>query len=849
MKHFLFVVLAGTLAFSCAQEVVDETSDPPEAVPELAGDTGKADGVFFKVKDYFKHTRELLLRDLVDRAASLATDELNDALGAIPYADLKLSETALFGLEAGYEGGSEISSISDLKAGLTQRFGETDFVTQINGIREAHLAQTDNTVFAESEFKVQFDGATSFRTDVEEVDLVFGFRPVQTLKARVVRAYPGNVSAILQNPVKAAIEARGFALPRSLNDLSKLSQGEAISLVGEGSFGMNFAANLPIFSFDPVNHLVLSARFSLGARIQLAGTLDVQLIRGESDLLYLDVGITKATLKGVRAALTSGWGLTDFPELLSVSVGSHSFSLGDIAEKVIKNFINKKGLLSYGIEGVAEGGEERITITRFRIRMNTPGDEVGAAVEQAVAGDLRLAQALADRPASGVEAMVSLERTVQSRRRYAGAHLISMRFFKETQTAQGSIYIDDGHHAQEVLFDRVKKSTGKFWATWGYRRLLVTSQTWTGGEFTGATANLRLSVTEADKFTDRDQTLDHVDAALLSVIDFDTVYQQLTVKYEELQHIVDLHCEECDDEDNDPWCEDEYEECIEKQITAEEAAAWKTELETLTGPIASGLDNTGYTAEFDSASTLAQELLDLKLTLSSVTESVGAFSSITGRTAILSDARITQRGLNLLFRTVDGPAFETRLKQVLTLIVSKRSKEHDKKFEKALDWLDDEEDKLTDMRQRYEAARKHYLALDDVSHVRLADEAIGDSAFILTDADPGDEVAATIRSLAEQKGSIAADMFDDLVDRADDLGLIQAVLKIISFGLADTLGFESHHLVAYTLVSLVEPAEREWLVSMDFESDGISDVNAYMRGTSQGFIEAGEFDLNLLLGQ
>ena len=88
---------------------------------------------------------------------------------------------------------------------------------------------------------------------------------------------------------------------------------------------------------------------------------------------------------------------------------------------------------------------------------------------------------------------------------------------------------------------------------------MLTSQSWQNGEYVGAKSNLRLTVTESDKFTERDQILDHVDAALLGVMDFDTAYVQLTRDFEEL-HEVDMYCDECNSNEGFS-CKRRYEQC------------------------------------------------------------------------------------------------------------------------------------------------------------------------------------------------------------------------------------------------------------------------------------------------
>ena len=879
MKKALCLMSVGffALALAACTESKEEPApveqvqqDPLEPVAVLDGDTGKGDGVLFKVKDYFRHTKELVLRDLIDRVASMATDELNDQLSAIPYVDIKLGETTLYGLEKGFEGGSEIASVKTLLAGLTQRFGEKDFVTEINTLRQAHLESSGDEYFAENEFKVDFKSSHSFHTEVLDVAVALGFSPQQTLRSRVVVAHDGNLEAMLKSPLEALSEMRGFVLPRSADDLRKLKPGESIALSGKGVIGANIGANIPIFGFSPIDHLVVNARFSIGAHVQLGGELDVQLIRGAGNLLYADVGLGGSSVKGVNVGVNSGWGLTDFPELLSVSIAGKEFTLGSIAEKVIRNYISKKKLLSYGVNAVASSSEERVSISRFEFDLSSNSEEIDAAIAQLVGGDVRLAQSLADRDGSGVRALVSLERNVNSRRRYLGAHISSMLFFTETTTDTGKIYIQDGDSAQEILYETLKKSTGKFWNKWGHKRTLVTSQTWLKGRLQGAEANLRIAVSESDSFTERDQVLDHVDAALLTLMDYDTLYLFMTQKFEELQHIVDLNCEECDDEhETDFFCEEKYEECVAKRITDARKKEWRAELKSRTDEVLTEIADPAFHKDFASAAAIVAGLLDLKLALSSVKETQALFSDTTGRTSILSDARFSQGGLDYLFRNITPEVFDERMREMLTLIVSKRSKEHDKKFEKAMDWLEDEDDKLDDMRDLYAKARKSYLALDEVSGVRIQNESVGNGAYVLAIAQDhtqegkspwdedeyqyaktaGDGLEITMRSLAEQKGVIAAELFDELTDRADDLGLLQAILKILSLGLADTLGFESHHLVAYTLNSLVPAEHREWLISMDFEEDAFTDINLYSRSKNDGeHIEAGEFDLDLLLG-
>ena len=52
------------------------------------------------------------------------------------------------------------------------------------------------------------------------------------------------------------------------------------------------------------------------------------------------------------------------------------------------------------------------------------------------------------------------------------------------------------------------------------------------------------------------------------------------------------------------------------------------------------------------------------------------------------------------------------------------------------------------------------------------------------------------------------------------------------------------------MATLIKPQHREWLISMDFENDGFSDVRFYSRGEAEdGLIAPGEFDLDSLLAR
>ena len=820
-------------------------TEEAEQVGTLTGGTGKADGIEYEIKDFFKTNKWLPLNDLVGRLAELATDKLNDQLADVPFVDIKLAETELYSAEAESIDMVETKGLKQLHTSLTQRFGATDFATLVNAVRLNHLQSSDDKVFAESEFSLSVGDHGVFQFLTEDLPATLGFWPNQLITSRVVVAYPGSVSALLQAPLEAVKSTRGFVLPRSVDDVVDMKPGESVALVGKGDLAINVGANIPIFAFDPISYLTISTRFSLGAKVHFSGTLDCQVIRGAGDIAYLEVGIKDWSMKAVRVALEDGWGLMAIPDFVSISVLGKTFTLGDVAEKAATNFLRKKGWLSAGVEYSASSTKSRITIDRFKFDLSSRGEELDRALEQGISGDLRLAQTLSDRSGSGVEELISFARDLNQTRTFVGAHVSSMRFFsQETETA-GSVIIEDEAGMQEILLHQMQQSKGKFWGTWGYRRLLIHSQRWADGKLAGATSNLRLAVSEADSFTERDQVLDHVDAALLTFLSFEELYGSLTEEFEKLQHKVDTHCEECDDEGGDPWCEDKYEECIDSLLSEEEVEAWKAKLEYMSGQTVSMVDDAGWDSEFMLPAEIVGQLLDVKLSLSAVKEFVAGFSDTTGRTSILTDQRFSMDGIDMLFQT-DPIFFQERLAQVLVLIVSKRSKPSEDKYESAEHRIQDDIKKLDAMMAKYEEIRAAYLQLDEITKVTVEGQAIADGAFILMPA--SDEAGdLTLRSIAEQKGLLAARLFDELIVIADDYDVLDWLQELFTLGLAEPLGFESHHWVSYTMLSLVPPEERELLFSMDFEEEAFNDVHAYGRGQDAELIGAGQFDLEQLL--
>lgn len=843
MKRLSCLLGLSILLTACAETALDDASEP---VGYLTGDNGKADGVAYSVKDYFKNTANLDLSDLVEQTVNLGHSELNAILSSVPYTDIQIQPTQVFTNNGGEVLGLSSSSLNALVNNLSTTYGSDAVTTEINQVRANHLTSSGKSLYAESEFSVALGGNFSFSTELGDGNGAVGFLPSSNLVARMVTLHgDGEINALPTQPLAAVFNQRGFVLPTSVDEIAQMAPGESITLLGNGRLGFNVGANLPVYSFDPINHLTLSARFHLGGRVLTEGELDIHLVRGDGDQVIVEVGISDVRSRGISAGIKSGFGLTDIPPLLEVDVGGQVWSLGQLAETLIKRRLDRSGLLSYGAEALSENAKSRVTLERFRLSLNQRHERLDRALIQAITGDLRLMQALADR-GEGVRQEVSFERNMNEQRRYRGAHLSSMRFFSERSTMEGSIRIEDEFGAQELLFEDLSESRGRFFRDWGFRRLIMTSSQWQDSRYVGSKANLRLAVTESDSFTARDQILDHVDAALLSVIDFNTTYNHLTRLYEELQHKVDIHCRRCTGNDS-PSCRSQYRRCMESVLTDDEIESWRSELLTETSTVVSQLSTNSDDPRLNTTQHYADGLLNLKLQLSSVKEVSAALADVAGDTEILSDVRFGQSGLDALFREVTRDDFEEQLRRMLVVIVSKRSRDYDQKFDRALEWVDRESGKISDIVDLYEDARTKYLQLDDQSRINIVGKSVGNGAY-LVEALSDEDNTPVIRSIAESKAKVVADMVDRMVDRGQRLSLVQSLVSIFSLGLIDPRAFESHHLITYTLTSLVEPSSREWLLSMNFEENILPDLQLFSRGSdNEGFIQSGQFGLDFLL--
>ncbi len=859
MRKTMCLFSATALLSACGgDDPAGSAGDQPPPIQTLSGDSGKADGRVFEVLDYFTDTLGLDLVDFLEIESDLASDALNEALSVVDFASVEVDTTRLYGVDSvpdEREGMFLVRDIGGLHSDLLRRFGEQDFVTRFNGMRRDALDRGDHAYFGESRFTVDLGTGKSFRTTAAGWGVGVGFDAGAAVTASVVAGYNGDIDDILKAPLGSISDIRHWVLPRTLDDLEALTAGESVGLRGRGRVGVNAGASIPVFAFADGGVVTVSARFAMGARAQLSGDLDIQVMRGEGNDLYIDVGVGNATIVGAHAAIEPGYGLAAVPAFYAFEVLGHEFELGDVADKIAKNMFKKAlrytGLDHTGVRGEVEIRNDRVTVNRFRFDLSQRSEELEQAVILAAGGDVRLAQTLADRPGAGVVSLVSLEREFNARRTYLGAQLAGLRWFTANAERHGTVFIETPEGVREFVIDEISRDTGRWFDESGWDRQVVVAQRWKDGQFFGATSNLRLTMRESDRWARRDAILDHLDALLLPVVGFDPLYKELGPEADELiAHLSEIcDCREFDEENNCVGLDDD---CVPEAIDDGTVQTWRTAARQSADAVLTQVSDAGLAPEFDQASKLAAELMRVKLAVSDVVDDQAGRSVSLSKGLLLLDARISQAGLDEIFQHTDRVQFEQRMSEILRLIVHNRFRQdYPRAMDKALDKVDKESDRLEDLTEIFGESQDEYGAIAEAAAIRIAGAPIGEGARVLvTEEGQATADGLTIRTIAHEKGAMAARFVDALVDRANDRSFLERLLEVLTLGLADPVGFRDSHLVAYTLLSLSPQSERELLVSLEFDDDDAPEpVRAYLRGAEADLIEAGEFDLDTLLGR
>ena len=822
--------LAGLLPLmACADSVSDDTSSDDEVI--TCAD-GKCDGVTRVVKDLYSDMRRLNLDDLVTLGAGFATSELNDALARLPYVDLKISPTALFGAERRELFGQVVQEdISALQTSLTQRLGEQAFAAQVNKLRLNTLSRMGGGVFAESHFKV--GGSFNHSWTVNHGDRVgqVGFTASPTIEAIVIAPYESVTEAMYESPLAALSASQGFILPRSLDEVLKLKAGSSVTLRGSGGIGVNFGVGVPLITGVLVDYLTISSRLSAGARASLSGDVDVQLVRGEGGDVFVDVGLSRQQVRHFELAVESGWGVEGLPAL-QLEVAGLRVNLADVLKRALERQLND--LISpFDARATSSASEGRLSVARFHFDLLSATPEQEQALAQTLRGDLRLAQALANRPGSGVAQLLDLNKQYERESSYLGFRFLSMRFFTSESVNQGVVYIDEDGVNQELLFSELEQEGGWFFTERGATWRQLTSTRSQGGRPIDAQNNARLTLRERDRFLTKDQILDHVDPLLAYFVGFDGAFNKIGALTDALSTFADQRCGYRPDA-GAPYAEREaWDTCVVNLPLEPEYGA----LVSAAREAAAGLSPRvpdDFAEGFASVSEVTRRLVDLKVGLSGIhdTPNVG----LTGpKGALVSQVRFSDDALHDLMSEGAPERLRVALREVLAMMHSDREEPADVKARDALKFAENKASAISNIVRVHAELTKRFAQYDRIAQLEVTpgEGRLSDTAHLLMipKSNPND---ATIGSIARLKGGVVSKLFDQLTSAAS--GLREPDLYVLG----------------YALLALTRPSEVELMVGFKFDPEhegGYSrhDVSLYSRGEA-AFIDAGQFSVDALIG-
>lgn len=821
-----------TLAFALLAACSDPapTDAPPaEAEPQGGVDcpTGKCDGVVDTVVDYYNDMRSLNLDDLVGLGIGYADEPLNEALSAVPWVDVSLGDTALFGLEEKALFGQVVQQdLGALRQSLTTRLGEKAFATRVTGWRENTLRTTPAQVFAESRFRIAQSFNPNWQMSAGDVLGDIGFVAAPSLEAVLIAPFEDNLEAAWASPLETIKATRGFILPRRAADVRDMAPGSMLALRGQGTLGFNLGVGLPITVGTIADYVALSARIHAAARVAMTGQLDVQLVRGEGDEAWLDVGMTGHTLKHFELALKTGWGIAGLPEV-NLDLGVVDVDLAEVAGNALEKQLNRR--LEVLRAGVSSSSDDyRLTVARFRFDLAREDDALIQALAQGLRGDVRLAQALANRGDSGVVQTLDLAKDARSESSYLGFRFLSMHFFTAEDSDVGRVQVDDGETARTILFSELERRSGFFFVERGVAWRQLTALESREGKLVDADVNVRLTMRESDSFFGKDQVLDHVDSMLGWLVGYSPVFNVLGPATDDLAELVDDACPLGAGGPRDSAAERrrEQRECLDRFATDSERVALRDAADAAWEEATKDGYVGDFGEDFAAVSEAARHLYTFKKAVSDQRWSDSP------KGVMLTQVRFSEAALGDIFGPADAKArFRSALEE--TLVLNEVDRDDD---------LDDKIDEMTDLVQkgrvsaigkvvdRFAIAADRWQQLDRVAGLSPFGDTIADHGHLLL-VPISDPASPDLATVAEFKGAVMADVMGDLMDAADSLG--------------EPEGF----VIGYALTSLTAPDTIELLSNYTFTdgADDVPDVQVYGRGDRAAFIDAGQFDLDALL--
>lgn len=782
---------------------------------------GKCDG-FSSIKSLVKDPRDLSLDDLLGAGVPLVIGRLNDLLSSSKWVDVKLAEPVLH----------DAAALDSLVSGLATLYGERELTTEVNELRRAHLAAGADKLYAELSLKLDASFGKQWQVPVKGLDvgnrqlsLPVGFDAGATIEGRLIQAH----ATAPADPLASAKVLRGFVVPRSVAELGQMKPGEVVALRGKGRLGANLSVGTPLVIAEPLSVLSYKLVLTAGLVAYVEGVLDIQLVRMGGSEIVLDVGVQQAKVRSARVAIEDGWGVQGLPTV-NVDIGAINVDLAQLVGKALTKQLDDKVNLVSAHAG-SSTSTTRASVARFRFDLAQANPaELEAALAQALVGDVRLAQALANRGAAGFEQDFDLLRSGVASTSEAGIDLLGLSFYRTTITSKGEVVAQTPGGVRSLLFDSLHEEGGIFVSSHGYTRVGLAGLTFapeSKAPPVGET-NLIVQLREADKGMERDKLVDHLDALILA-LGGEKAYAAIDAPANALERFAQSLCPGAKVHDT----------CVVQAATnAELAGMREAAMAAFTPTIANLPDDT-------------RELLVTAAThklLVQGTFEIQENGFIGPGTSIFMDFRLDDGALAQLATQRTGFDLKQALGDILGASEVDRDTDPADLMGERLGVASDAGKELDLIAQHYDAFAADYqrlLAAEGANIVGVG--TLGPSAleirFPIDAAKRPLYADATARSLAQARSERVQALFDALLADADDLGPHPE--QTVAYGLAAIapgdhldLRLAVDHFLEDTAFGWREPYRAAMYPTH---------VGGYARGPKTARIDGGQFDVDALV--
>ncbi len=842
----LLALLSIATTAACAVEGDEEPDSSEAAVTEL--------------KAYWADAKRLDLGDLTRVTVGFATDNLNDQLASSNFG-VRFEPPQVFATQAEpsrvLPDNAEIKALDTVVSGLAARFGENELGTQVNATRLRHLQSGTDKYYVESAFSARAGLGRSWSFDAsgllhDGAGVSLGFDANAELVSRVILAADDDeIGSLIQSPLAAAKEMRGFVYPRSLQDVRSMKPGEMFALRGLGKLGANFGVGAPILVAEPTGGLAYRIVVSAGVSGVIGGQLDVQLVRLEGDEVVVDVGVENGRGVSFQAAVRDGWGVKGICDdgercLRAVELAGKRIDLARLVEQAIEKRLNS--YLSFRVEGQASSASSRVSLSRFRFHLDKGNeDEVEKALQQALKFDVRLAQALYNRDLGerdpAVVADFDAVRAATTSTRSFGFELLGMNIYhRAVVKKEGSFVVQTPEGAKSILFDSVHKGGGWFQMDHGYTRTGVAAQTLDAQnpEAFRSEANLFLQTAVGDKHMDDDVIIDNVDATLLGLVGPRAV-EALDAYGNEMERLVWSKCPVEEDRERNTRQWDE--QCNVRLLEDPEMTSLKDQGLAAIEPFVAGLP-----ADFQK---VVREAAKVRLTLQSV--GIHNFDAANGPNASYTlDLRLDDEALGILASRTKAE-YAGALREYLAAVYADRRKvgaEMDKEAVRRT--VDDKWGRdIEKMANLFEARAKSYRLIADAERLvpvtlrgkRFVSYPLG-VRFAVEGNDSRTYESAIIQSTSHDRAKAAARLFDDLLRESDRINAPLYDEHTAAFPL---LALVPHENLEVGMTVRADVRSTFWVKRERYLAAGFSSVAAHAKGSQVSKISAGMFDLDAIV--